>query len=100
MANMSKEERKVVNELVFLYFQHNPEKNKGMGWRIKANDIIRAYYITHKKTKEEIAQCIESQPQCILPIWTQFENFFNKKKVEKSEYKNSINDSTDVNDWL
>jgi hypothetical protein len=42
-----------------------------------------------------------------IPIWNQFDYFFNiKKKIEKpkqqqkSNYKNSISDSTDVNDWM
>lgn len=93
-------ERKEINELVKLYFDYNPQNNKGIGWRIKANDIITSYANFHKKSYEDIKQCIESSPMCRDAIWIQFEKFFNKKKVEKSNYKDSINDSTDPGDWL
>ena len=96
-------ERKQINELVALYFQYNPHFNKGIGWRAKANDIITAYANTHNKSYEDIKLCIESSPMTGMPIWTQFEKFFNKKKVEKSNkshYKGSIQDSTDPNDWF
>lgn len=99
MNNNNKEENKIISQLVFLYFQYNPEKNKGINWRIKANDIIRANYLIDKHTKEEIEDCIKSSPHCKYPIWTQFEIYFKNKK-KKSNYKNSINDSTNPDDWI
>jgi hypothetical protein len=98
--NINKEEKKIINELVTLYFKYNPNMNKGMGFRIKANDVIKEYYITHKKSYEDIKQCIESKPMCQVPIWNQFKNYFYKKKEEKSEYKNSIGESLNPDDWF
>lgn len=98
-------DKKDIRKLVDLYFQYNPSKNRGVAWRAKAYDIISGYATGDKKTYEEIAECIEKYPGTGMPIWTQFENHFssiNKKKIENenSDYRNSINNSTDVNDWL
>lgn len=98
------ENKKVINELVKLYFDVNPNMNKGIGFRAKANDIIKSYVNIHNKSYEEIKSCIESYPMTKIPIWTQFDNYFNKKdnnkNDEKSSYKNSINDSTNIDDWI
>lgn len=94
-------DKKLINQLVKLYFEYNPSMNRGIAFKSKANDIISSYANIHKKTYEEIKDCIEKSPMCKFPIWTQFDNYFNKKKVEKpSHYKNSIKDSTNPNDWL
>lgn len=97
-------EKKLIGELVKLYFQYNPQNNKGIGFRAKANDIITAYANTHGMAYEEIKDCIEKSPMCTKPIWDQFYQYWfnnkNKKKVEKSDYKDSISDSTNPDDWL
>jgi hypothetical protein len=74
--------------------------NRGVAFKAKANDIISSYANIHKKSFEEIKNCIESSPMCQFPIWTQFDNYFNKKKVKPSNYKDSINDSINPNDWI
>lgn len=100
MSNKKKE----INELVKLYFDFNPHMNRGIAFKAKAHDIIKSYLTKHGKTFDEIKLCIERTPMCQEPIWEQFFQFFfkknNKKKVENSEYKKSITDSTDVNDWI
>lgn len=94
-------DRKEINQLVKLYFDFNPSMNRGIGFKSKANDIITSYANKLNKNFEEIKECIESSPDCQFPIWTQFDNFFNKKKVEKkSHYKDSINNSINPSDWL
>lgn len=96
--NNNKEE---IRELVKLYFEYNPQNNKGIGYRAKAYDIISSYLNTHNKKYEDIKKCIESNPIHEKPIWDLFYNYFkNTKKLEKSNYKSSIKDSTNVNDWI
>lgn len=94
--------KKEINQLVQLYFMHNPQNNKGIGFRVKANDIITSYATIQKLTYDEIKECIESSPMCTIPIWDQFSQYYYKKKKSKnnSSYKDSVEDSTDVNDWL
>jgi hypothetical protein len=95
-------DKKDIAKLVKLYFEYNPQNNKGIGWRAKANDIISSYANTHGMTFEEIKDCIEKSPICQKPIWTQFYEYYgNMKKLnKKSNYKDSVSDSTDVNDWM
>lgn len=100
-------DKKEINELVKLYFLCNPQNNKGIGYRIKTNDIITSYANKHNMSYDDIKHCIESNPMCKEPIWEQFYKYWfskNKKssikKEEKSEYKKSINTSTDVDDWI
>lgn len=99
MKKGNKEQDKKITELVNLYFQYNPDKNKGMAWRIKAWDIISSYYVIHKKPYDEIKHCIESKPMCQVAIWEQFKNHFTKKDINNKGYK-KIQDSTNVDDWL
>lgn len=90
-----------INELVKLYFLHNPNMNKGIGFKIKANDIITKYANNHNMPYDEIKNCIEKNPMSQEPIWDMFYNYwFNKPKEKKSDYKDSINNSTDITDWL
>lgn len=98
-------DKKEINELVKLYFLHNPQNNKGLGYKIKANDIIKAYAEKHKMSFKDIKHCIEMSPMCQKPIWEQFYDYWFKKshinkEEKKSEYKKTINNSTNVNDWL
>jgi hypothetical protein len=99
--------KKIIRELVKLYFDYNPQNNRGVAWKAKTHDIISSYINIHNKSYDEIKACIEAYPMTKIPIWNQFDYFFNiKKKIEKpkqqqkSNYKNSISDSTDVNDWM
>lgn len=92
--------KKEVNKLVSLYFYINPNMNKGMAFRIKANDVITQYYFAYDKSYEEIEHCIRSQPMCQKPIWIQFKDYFYNKKKENSHYKSSIEDSTNIDDWM
>jgi hypothetical protein len=96
---LSKEENKIITELVNIYFMYNPQMNKGMAFRIKAWDIISAHYITLKKPYDDIKHCIESKPMCKLPIWEQFYKYFNKETDNKG-YKGTITDSTNADDWI
>lgn len=101
--NITEEQKKMIRELVDLYFEYNPHMNRGVGFKAKANDIIKAYLITHNKNYDDIKHCIESSPMCGIPIWEQFYNFFYKKKNNKQEnssYKSSVSDSTNVDDWI
>lgn len=97
-------EKKDINKLVKLYFEYNPNMNKGIGYRAKANDIINLYANKHNMSYNDIKDCIEKNPMCQKPIWEMFYNYWFKKshikKEDKSEYKKSIEDSTDVNDWI
>jgi len=88
-----------IKELVMLYFKHNPNMNKGIGYKVKAWDTISLYANKHNKKYEDIKHCIESQPMCRVPIWNQFYNYFFKKK-NNNTYKNSISDSINPDDWL
>jgi hypothetical protein len=96
---IDKEKQKEVTKLVNIYMEYNPNNNRGIGYRAKANDIIYSYMITHKKTFDEIKECIESNPLCQEPIWKQFNDYFSKNK-NKSNYKNSIGNSIDAKDWI
>lgn len=89
-------------ELVKLYFEFNPHYNKGIGFKSKAFDIISSYADKHNKSYEDIKLCIESNPMSQKPIWQQFYDFFFKKenKKEDSSYKNSLENSTNIEDWL
>ncbi len=99
---------KNIRKLVKLYFDYNPNMNRGIGFRSKAFDIISSYVNIHNMTYEDVVDCIESQPMCRKPIWDMFYDYWFKKQnnkdinkeEKKSSYKNSINDSTDVDDWL
>lgn len=100
-------DKKDINKLVMLYFKHNPQNDNGVGWRVKANQIITKYANELNMSYDDIKHCIESQPMCPKPIWTQFYEYYGKYKLnkdnneeKKSSYKNTINDSTDVDDWL
>lgn len=100
-------------ELVKHYFLYNPQYNKGFAFKIKAYDTIFNYINALGMTFDEVKDCIESNPACKMPIWEQFYKYYgkmkykdndniNKKKIENenSDYRKSINNSTDVNDWL
>jgi hypothetical protein len=93
---------KDIRKLVKLYMEYNPNMNRGIGFRAKTFDIINSYANTHNKSYEDIKHCIESQPMCQKPIWDMFYNYFYKniKEEKKSNYKESISDSTDANDWI
>lgn len=91
--------RNNINKLVELYFKYNPNMNKGIGFRIKAYDVIKDYLIKNKKSYEEIKLCIEKNPMCQKPIWVMFREYFFENK-SKSKYKESINDSTNPDDWF
>lgn len=104
---MNKEEKKMIGNMVILYFMHNPKMDKGIGFRIKANEIITKYYINHNMKEEDIRHCIESQPMCQKPIWDMFYDYWFKNQSSsikneksKSQYKNSIGDSTNADDWI
>jgi hypothetical protein len=102
---LSENDKKVVRELVNLYFLNNPQNNKGMGFRTKTWDIITSYYTKHNMSKEDIEHCIESSPMCKLPIWDQFYNYKfkneNKNNIEESgKYKKSVDESLDPSDWV
>jgi hypothetical protein len=102
IMKISKEDRKILTELVDIYFMYNPQNNKGMAFKIKTWDIISAYYLVHKKTYEEIKLCIESKPMCTIPIWDHFNNYFTikNKPIESNSYKKTVSDSINVDDWL
>lgn len=103
-------DKETTRELVNLYFLYNPQYNRGFAFKVKAYDTIFNYVNALGMSFEDIKDCIESQPGCKLPIWEQFYKYYgkikykdnNKKKVENenSDYRKSINNSTDVNDWL
>jgi hypothetical protein len=97
--DISKEDKVIIRRLVSLYFEVNPNMNKGIAFKTKAWDIISSYYIKYKKTEEEIKHCIESSPMNTEPIWNAFHTYFFKIKP-KSEYKDSINKSLNPDDWL
>jgi hypothetical protein len=97
---LNENDRVEIRKLVNLYFQVNPNMNKGFAFKTKAWDIISAYYKKHNKAYEEIEHCIESDPMTTKPIWTAFYDYFYKDKPKKSEYKNSIDKSLNPDDWL
>lgn len=96
--------KKEINRLVKLYFECNPHMNRGLGFRIKAYDIISSYINKHNMSYSDVELCIESNKMYDGPIWDMFYNYWfnnkNNKIKNKSSYKNTIGDSTDVNDWL
>ena len=95
-------EKEMINKLVLLYFKYNPNMDKGIGYRIKANDIISSYYYKHKMKYKDIKDCIESNPMSNIPIWELFYNYWylNNNNNEKSNYKDSISNSTNPDDWI
>lgn len=95
-----KEQDKKIGALVNLYMQYNPNNNKGLNYRFKAWDIISSYYTIHNKTYAEIELCITSMPLCQQPIWDQFNNYFKEKKESKSNYKESIGESLNPDEWI
>lgn len=105
--NYMKRKEEIANA-VSLYFKINPNMDCGIKFRTKAYDIITSYITKHKMPYMEVIKCIESQPMTKIPIWDQFFNYWfknknnneDKKEEKKSHYKSSIEDSTDVNDWL
>ena len=96
--NNNNEDKKIIRDLVKLYFDYNPHMNRGIAFKSKAFDIISSYYNIHKMSKEDIEDCISSQPHCKNPIWIQFSSYYNKNK--KSNYKGSVSDSTNPDDYL
>lgn len=94
--------KKDIVKLVELYFNNNPNfKNKGIGYRIKTYDIIEKYNKEFKKTYKEIEECINLYKYSDEPIWNILYNyFFKSNKNKKSNYKDSITDSTNIDDWI
>jgi group I intron endonuclease len=100
-----------IQDLSKMYFLYNPQYNRGMSFKIKATDTIANYMANHGMTYDDVKKCIEISPMCKFPVWTQFYNYWykedmrnkNKKKEvkkENSHYKNSIQNSTNIDDWM
>lgn len=101
MKKVSKEDAKIITELVNIYFKHNT-KFKGFGYKIKTWDTIHDYLILKKKSYKDIKECIELNTKSLKPIWELLNNYFYKNiKIDPLKgYKDTINDSTNIDDWI
>jgi group I intron endonuclease len=114
LALFLKNNRDNINNLTKLYFEYCPNMNRGLKFKIKAQEIINTYLNKHGMTVKDVEDCIKKYPMCQQPIWQQFYDYWYKeknvnknknnieesKKQEKSNYKSSIGTSLDPNDWI
>lgn len=96
-----------IKDLTKMYFLYNPQYNTTIAFKIKANDTITNYIVNHGMKYDDVKKCIELSPMCKVPIWTQLYNYWYKedmrnknKKKESSNYKNSVSESTNVDDYI